>query len=237
MPSQARPSASSRAQTSSALRASPSHRSGCHRPASRPFRAAAATGSALRHLRPALPSPARCAVLWAQPYGAVPAPYRPCGLHTERPADTAHRAVRRSAHRPVRPAPSEPGCSRPPSRGLMLHDPGRKSSFYRRFCNNARVIIQSGKHPQHISVYRRDIQPEADGCDGSRCSPRYRAERGGRRSRLAAARRTAHRRCGPPFAGCAPGCSSPAPPRACGAFSSSHAASAGMSGRAARKRS
>ena len=53
--------------------------------------------------------------------------------------------------------------------GLMLHDPGRKSSFYRRFCNNARVIIQSGKHPQHISVHRRDSQPEADGRDGSRC--------------------------------------------------------------------
>ena len=53
--------------------------------------------------------------------------------------------------------------------GLMLHDPGRKSSFYRRFCNNAGVIIQSGKHPQHISVHRRDSQPEADGRDGSRC--------------------------------------------------------------------
>ena len=53
--------------------------------------------------------------------------------------------------------------------GLMLHDPGRKSSFYRRFCNNVRVIIQSGKHPQHISVHCRDSQPEADGRDGSRC--------------------------------------------------------------------
>ena len=50
----------------------------------------------------------------------------------------------------------------------MLHDPGCKGLFYPRFCNSARVIIQSGKHPQHISVHGRHGQPEADGRDGSR---------------------------------------------------------------------
>ena len=49
----------------------------------------------------------------------------------------------------------------------MLHDPGGKGLFYRRFCNHARVIIQTGKHPQHIAVHGGHGKSEADGRDGS----------------------------------------------------------------------
>ena len=51
-------------------------------------------------------------------------------------------------------------------RRLMLHDPGGKGLFYRRFCNHARVIIQAGKHPQHIAVHGGHRKTEADGRDG-----------------------------------------------------------------------
>ena len=52
-------------------------------------------------------------------------------------------------------------------RRLMLHDPGGKGLFYRRFCNHARVIVQTGKHPQHIAVHGGHGKSEADGRDGS----------------------------------------------------------------------
>ena len=52
-------------------------------------------------------------------------------------------------------------------RRLMLHDPGGKGLFYRRFCNHTRVIIQTGKHPQHIAVHGGHGKSEADGRDGS----------------------------------------------------------------------
>ena len=51
-------------------------------------------------------------------------------------------------------------------RRLMLHDPGGKGFFYRRFCNHTGVIIQAGKHPQHIAVHGGHGQAEADGRDG-----------------------------------------------------------------------
>ena len=52
-------------------------------------------------------------------------------------------------------------------RRLMFHDPGGKGLFYRRFCNNSGVIIQAGKHPQHIAVHGGHGKTEADGRDGS----------------------------------------------------------------------
>ena len=51
-----------------------------------------------------------------------------------------------------------------PFRRLMLHDPGRKGFFHLRVCNDARVIVQAGKHPQDVAVHRRHRDTEADGC-------------------------------------------------------------------------
>ena len=51
-------------------------------------------------------------------------------------------------------------------RRLMFHHPGSKGLFHLRICNDTGVIIQAGKHPQHIAVHRRYRDAKADGCNG-----------------------------------------------------------------------
>ena len=48
----------------------------------------------------------------------------------------------------------------------MFHHPGSKGFFHLRICNDTGVIIQAGKHPQHIAVHRRHRDAKADGCNG-----------------------------------------------------------------------
>ena len=103
-------------------------------------------------------------------------------------------------------------------RRLVFHHAGGERFFHGRFRDGTGVVVQTGKHPQHIAVHRGYRDAKADGRNGPRCSPRCRAAPAGHRSRRAAGRRTARRRCLRPSAGCAPGCSSQDPPTACAAF-------------------
>ena len=53
-------------------------------------------------------------------------------------------------------------------RRLMLHDPGRKGLFHRLFGDDGRVVVQAGKHPQHVAIHRRHRDAEADRGNGPR---------------------------------------------------------------------
>ena len=54
------------------------------------------------------------------------------------------------------------------SRGLVFHDTGRECPLDLGVGDEAVVVVQAGKHPQHIAVHRRHRQAEADGGDGTR---------------------------------------------------------------------
>ena len=53
-------------------------------------------------------------------------------------------------------------------RRLVLHHAGGERFFHCRFRDGSGVVVQAGKHPQHVAVHRRHRQAEADGGDGTR---------------------------------------------------------------------
>ncbi len=196
-----------------------SHSTGCHSPASRPF-----CGPLLeQQARPAFSTSATVTGVMRRALGFAFSGQGGGGACGPGPAERAQRALlaqRCAVGQADQRAQLHQGlivvsgfCGR-----LVLHDPCRELPLHLRFGDQPGVVVEPGKHPQNVAVHGGHRETEADGRNGPR---RVVPDAGQGQQGVVIGRQlpaVLRRRSSLPSAGCAPGCSNPAPPTACAAF-------------------